>query len=155
MALVFLDRAQQQGTANTTISFSLFGFIPSFQTFAGVGNGNTTYYAAADAFGNFESGLGTYSAANTTLARTEIFESINANAAVTFTGTVNVFITYPSKKAVYLDEDGKVSAAASLIKNVPSGGYIKKRFCGKCCSCKSIHSNTISSQRISNGTIGG
>lgn len=124
MALVLLDRAQQQGTANTTVSFTLNGFIPSFKTFAGVGNGNTTYYAAADAFGNSESGLGTYSAANTTLARTEIFESSNANAAVTFTGTVNVFITYPSKKAVYLDAAGKLSAAASLMVNVPAGDIV-------------------------------
>jgi len=101
VALVLLDRSQQTGTANTTISFTLSGTVTGFQSLAGVGNTNTTYYSAFDASGNWEVGLGTYSTTGPTLTRTTILSSSNSGAAVTFSGTVNVFVTYPSSKSVY------------------------------------------------------
>jgi len=101
MALVLADRVQQTGTANTTVSFTLSGSVTGFQSFAVVGNTNTTYYSAFDASGNWEVGLGTYSTTGPTLTRTTILTSSNSNAAVTFSGTVNVFVTYPSSKSVY------------------------------------------------------
>ena len=61
MALAIYDRVLQNGTANTTVSFTLSGSVTGYQSFAAVGNGNTTYYAATDNFGNWETGLGTYS----------------------------------------------------------------------------------------------
>ena len=61
MALVLLDRVQQTGTANTTVSFTLTGSVTGFQSFAGIGNGNTTFYEGTDASGNWETGLGTQS----------------------------------------------------------------------------------------------
>ena len=76
MALVLLDRVQQTGTANTTVSFTLSGSVTGFQSFAGVGNGNTTYYAATDLSGNWEAGIGTY-ATGGTLTRTTILASSN------------------------------------------------------------------------------
>jgi hypothetical protein len=96
MALVVADRVQQTGTANTTVSFTLSGSVTGFQSFAVVGNGNTTYYSATDASGNWEVGLGTYSTTGPTLTRTTVYSSSNSNSAVTFSGTVNVFITYPA-----------------------------------------------------------
>jgi hypothetical protein len=96
VALVLLDRAQQTGTANTTVSFTLTGTVTGFQSLAGIGNTNTTYYSAFDASGNFEVGVGTYSTTGPTLTRNTILSSSNSGAAVTFVGTVNVFITYPS-----------------------------------------------------------
>lgn len=100
MALVLLDRSQQTGTANTTISFTLSGTVTGFQSLAGVGNTNTTYYSAFDASGNWETGLGTYSTTGPTLTRTTVYASSNSGSAVTFSGTVNVFITQPSSITV-------------------------------------------------------
>lgn len=109
MALVLLDRVQQTGTANTTVSFTLTGTVTGFQSFTVVGNGNTTYYSATDATGNWEVGLGTYSTTGPTLTRTTILSSSNAGAAVTFSGSVNVFVTYPAGKSVNLDASGNAT----------------------------------------------
>jgi hypothetical protein len=101
MALVVNDRVQQTGTANTTVSFTLSGAVTGFQSFSVVGNGNTTYYSATDTSGNWEVGLGTYSTTGPTLTRTTVLSSSNSGSAVTFSGTVNVFVTYPASKAVF------------------------------------------------------
>ena len=107
MALVLADRVQQTGVANTTVSFTLSGSVTGFQSFAAVGNGNTTYYSAFDASGNWEVGVGTY-ATGGTLTRTTIISSSNSGSAVTFSGTVDVFVTYPSGKSVNQDASGNV-----------------------------------------------
>jgi hypothetical protein len=97
MALVLADRVQQTATANTTVSFTLVGVVSGFQSFAVVGDTNLTYYAASDTAGNWEVGVGTYSVTGPTLDRTTILSSSNSGSAVTFSGSVNVFITYPSQ----------------------------------------------------------
>ena len=112
MALVLADRVQQTGTANTTVSFTLSGSVAGFQSFAVVGDTNTTYYSATDSSGNWEVGLGTYSTTGPTLTRTTVSTSSNSNAAVTFSGTVNVFVAYPSGKSVNKDASGNVSGYA-------------------------------------------
>jgi hypothetical protein len=104
MALVLKDRVQETGTGNTTVSFTLSGAVAGYQSFSAIGNTNTTYYAATDASNNWEAGLGTYSTTGPTLTRTTILSSSNSGAAVTFSGTVNVFCTYPSSRSLYLDE---------------------------------------------------
>jgi len=114
MALALNDRVQQTGTANTTVSFTLSGSVTGFQSFAVVGNGNTTYYSAFDATGNWEVGIGTYSTTGPTLTRTTILASSNSGSAVTFVGTVNVFVTYPSSKSVNLDASGNASALGTV-----------------------------------------
>ena len=111
MALVLADRVQQTGTANTTVSFTLSGSSTGFQSFtAGVGNGNTTYYSAFDPSGNWEVGLGTYSTTGPTLTRTTIYSSSNSGSAVTFSGTVNVFVTYPAGRSVNQDTSNTATA---------------------------------------------
>ena len=114
MALVLADRVQQTGTANTTVSFTLSGTVASFQSFAVIGNTNTTFYAATDATGNWESGLGTYSTTGPTLTRTTVYASSNSGSAVTFSGTCNIFVTYPSGRSVNLDASGNVSALGTI-----------------------------------------
>ena len=108
MALVTYDRVQETGTANTTVSFTLTGAITGYQSFSVVGNGNTTYYGATDGT-NWEVGLGTYSTTGPTLTRTTIYASSNAGSAVTFSGTVSIFLTYPSERAVYLADNGTLT----------------------------------------------
>ena len=110
MALVLADRVQQTGTANTTVSFSLTGAVTGFQSFTVIGNGNTTYYSSTDASGNWEVGIGTY-ATGGTLTRTTVLASSNSGSGVTFSGTVNVFVTYPSERSVNLDQSTSTAYA--------------------------------------------
>jgi hypothetical protein len=113
MALVLYDRVQQTGTANTTVSFTLSGSVTGYQSFSVVGNGNTTYYGATDTSGNWEAGIGTY-ATGGTLTRTTILASSNSGSAVTFSGTVTVFVTYPAEKSINYDENGVATIGTTL-----------------------------------------
>jgi len=131
MAFVLVDRVQQTGTANTTVSFTLSGSVTGFQAFTVIGDGNTTYYAATDTSGNFEVGIGTYTLSTTTLARTTILASSNSGNAVTFSGTVTVFVTYPAKRAViggegYIENAGTVNTSSTIntSNNAISGGPV-------------------------------
>jgi hypothetical protein len=124
MALALNDRVQQQGTANTTVSFTLTASVTGFQSFAVIGNGNTTYYSATDAAGNWEVGIGTYSTTGPTLTRNTILSSSNSNTAVTFSGVVNVFVTYPSSKSVNLDGSSNVSALGTVSSGTWQGSTI-------------------------------
>ena len=111
MALQLADRVQQTGTANTTVSFSLTGAVVGFQAFsAAITTGNTTYYSSTDTSGNWEVGIGTLTS-TTLLTRTTILSSSNSGSAVTFSGTVTVFITYPSERSVNLDQSTSTAFA--------------------------------------------
>jgi len=105
MAFVIADRVQETSTSTGTGTIVLAGAVTGYQSFAVVGNTNTTYYTIADQAGsNWEVGIGTYYSGNVSLARTTILASSNANAVVNFTtGIKTVFITYPAEKAVYSD----------------------------------------------------
>jgi hypothetical protein len=129
MALVLYDRVQQTGTANTTVSFTLSGSVTGYQSFSVVGNGNTTFYGATDTSGNWEVGIGTY-ATGGTLTRTTILASSNSGSAVTFSGTVTVFVTYPSEKSVNLDASGNVSALGTITSGVWNGTTIPVAYGG-------------------------
>ncbi len=111
MALVLKDRVKETTTTAGTGTVTLAGAAAGFQSFSVVGNGNTTYYAIVDAVtGDWEVGLGTYTASGTTLSRTTILSSSAGGAAVSFAaGTKDVFCTYPSEKSVYLDAAGIVA----------------------------------------------
>lgn len=121
MPLVLANRVQETGTANTTVSFTLTGAVTGFQSFAVIGNTNTTYYSATDGSGNWEVGLGTYSTTGPTLTRTTVYASSNSGSAVTFSGAVNIFVTYPSGRSVNLDESGNVSALGTVTSGTWQG----------------------------------
>lgn len=106
MALVLKDRVQESATPNTTVSFTCNGAITGFQAFSVIGNGNVTFYTAVDASGNWENGVGTYTTAGNLVTRTTISASSNAGSAVTFSGTVNLFISYPATKSINYDANG-------------------------------------------------
>jgi hypothetical protein len=105
MALVVKDRVRVTSATTGTGTFTLGAAVNTFQDFSVIGNGNTTYYAIVDsASGDWEVGLGTYTASGTTLSRDTILESSNSGSAVNFgAGTKDVFVTYPAEKAVYFD----------------------------------------------------
>ncbi len=94
MALKFADRVKETTTTTGTGSITLAGTKPGFRTFnAAISNGDTCYYCIADAAtGDWEVGLGTFTA-NTTLARTTVQASSNSGSAVSFAaGTKDVFL---------------------------------------------------------------
>jgi hypothetical protein len=108
MALVIADRVQETTTTTGTGTITLAGAVAGFQSFAVIGNGNTTYYTITSG-NNWEVGIGTYTSSGTTLARTTILSSSNADAAITLSGTSTVFSSYPSERAVMTDVPQTVS----------------------------------------------
>ncbi len=105
MAIVLKDRVKETSTTAGTGTITLDGAVTGFQSFAAVGNGNTTYYAIVDnATGAWEVGIGTYTSSGTTLSRDTVLSSSNSGSLVSFTSNPkDVFITYPSEKSVYED----------------------------------------------------
>jgi hypothetical protein len=107
MALVVKDRVQETSATAGTGTLTLAGAVLGFQSFSAVGDGNTTYYTIADPAGDWEVGIGTYTASGTTLSRDTVLSSSNGGSFVTFgSNTKNVFVTYPSGRSVYLDSAG-------------------------------------------------
>jgi len=111
MALVLKDRVKETSTTAGTGTLTLAGAVAGFQSFAAVGNGNTTYYAIADAVtGAWEVGIGTYTASGTTLSRDTVLSSSNSGSLVNFAAnTKDVFVTYPSSKSAYQDAAGVIA----------------------------------------------
>ena len=119
MPLVVKDRVNETSTTTGTGTFTLAGAVTGFQTFAAIGDGNTTYYTIVLQGGSeWEVGLGTYTSSGTTLSRNTILSSSNSNNAVNFSaGTKNVFCDYPAPKAVYGDATNTAFAAQIAASN--------------------------------------
>lgn len=102
MALVIKDRVKETSTTTGTGTFTLAGAATGFQSFAAIGDGNTTFYTIVLVGGNeWEVGIGTYTSSGTTLSRGTILSSSNSGSAVNFSaGTKDVFVTYPSERAI-------------------------------------------------------
>lgn len=103
MALILADRVKDTTTTSSTGTVTLSGTAPTgYQNFSVIGNGNTTYYTIAhQTLGEWEVGIGTYTSAGTTLARTTVLASSNAGSLVNFSaGTKDVFVTYPAERTV-------------------------------------------------------
>ena len=100
MALILADRVQETTTTTGTGTVTLAGAASGFQSFAAVGNGNSTYYTITGGT-DWEVGIGTYTSSGTTLSRTTVLSSSNSGSLVNFpAGTKNVFVTYPASLAV-------------------------------------------------------
>jgi hypothetical protein len=140
MALVVADRIKESTTTTGTGTYSLGGAATGFESFATIGNGNTTYYCCTDGT-DFEVGIGTYTLSGTTLARTTILQSSNGDDAVNWTaGTRDIFVTQPAEKAVYLDASGNIEAFnASNLTAI---------------NASNISSGTLSEDRLPNGGAG-
>lgn len=99
MAFVLADRVKETTTTAGTGTVTLLGASTGYQSFAAIGDGNTTYYTIAGQTGSeWEVGIGTYASSGTTLARTTVISSSNAGSLVNFSaGTKDVFVTYPAE----------------------------------------------------------
>jgi hypothetical protein len=123
MALVLADRVKETTTTTGTGTVTLLGASTGYQSFAAVGNANTTYYTIAGQTGSeWEVGIGTYTSSGTTLSRDTVLASSNSGSLVTFSaGTKDVFVTYPAGRSVYAN--GTVlTATNSSILPATSGG---------------------------------
>lgn len=103
MALVIKDRVKETTATTGTGTLTLAGALNGFDSFAEIGDGNTTYYSCTDGT-DFEVGIGTYTASGTTLSRDTIFES--------------------SSTKITADVNGAVSASASVTVDNVQGGTL-------------------------------
>jgi hypothetical protein len=129
MTLVLADRVKDSTTTTGTGTVTLSGTAPTgYQTFgAGVGDGNTTYYTISGGL-EWEVGIGTYTAAGTTLSRSTVISSSNAGSLVTFSaGTKDVFVTYPASRAMPLSQFSysTTATAAGTTTLVASSNYLQ------------------------------
>jgi hypothetical protein len=130
MALVVFDRVQETTATTGTGPITLTGAVAGFQSFAVIGNGNTTFYCIVNAT-NWEVGIGTYSTTGPTLSRTTILANyLGTTAAISLVGPSNVFVTYPAEKSVNLDGSGNVSPLGTITSGVWNGTTIPVAYGG-------------------------
>lgn len=98
MALVLADRVQETTTTTGTGTLSLFGAVPGFQSFAAIGDGNTTYYAIVSGT-DWEVGIGTYTSSGATLSRDTVKASSNSGSLVNLTSQSLVFCDFAASLA--------------------------------------------------------
>jgi hypothetical protein len=129
MTLVLADRVRDSTTTTGTGAVTLSGTAPTgYQTFGtGVGDANTTYYTISGGL-EWEVGIGTYTAAGTTLSRSTVISSSNAGGLVTFSaGTKDVFVTYPASRATPLSQFSytTTATAAGTTTLVATSSYLQ------------------------------
>jgi len=119
---VVYDRVQETTTTSGTGSVTLLGAVSGFQSFAVVGNTNTTYYTITDG-AQWEVGIGTYSTSGPTLARTTVLSNSNGNTSpITLSGGIaQVFVTYTAEKSVNLDASGNVTPLGTIASGTWQG----------------------------------
>ena len=116
MAFVLADRVQETTTTTGTGTVTLAGASTGFQSFAAVGNGNTTFYTIADSSGsNWEIGIGTYTSSGTTLSRDTVLSSSNSGSLVNFpVGTKNVFVTFPASSTLFALNNQTITSSYAI-----------------------------------------
>jgi hypothetical protein len=133
MAFVLADRVRETTTTTGTGSVTLGGAVTGFQTFAAIGNANTTYYTiAGQGTSEWEVGIGTYTSSGTTLARNTVLSSSNSGSLVNFSsGTKDVFCDYPAGRAViggmgYIENEAVITQSSTINDghNAISGGPV-------------------------------
>ena len=115
MALIKADRVRESSTTTGAGAFTLSGAEATFRTFSSVcATGDTVYYTIAHRTANeWETGLGTYSSANT-LTRTTVHASSNSGAAVNFSaGTKEVFLALTARHLDRIQDNGQSTAIGS------------------------------------------
>ena len=110
MALVFADLVKETTSTTGTGTLTLTGAVTNFQTFAAIGNANTTYYRIISGTSS-EVGIGTYTLSGTTLSRdTVLYSTAGGVTKITVASGATVICTYPAEKVVILDGSGNATA---------------------------------------------
>jgi hypothetical protein len=156
MALVLKDRVKETTTTTGTGTLTLLGAATGYQSFTAIGDGNTCYYAiATTGSAQWEVGIGTYTASGTTLSRDTILDSSTGGGAIDLAaGTKEVFVTYPSEKAVFEDASGDVVQNQFTSMNVTGTATINvgtfTTITGAGSGITSINASNISSGTLAN-----
>jgi hypothetical protein len=121
MAFVLADRVKETTTTTGTGAVTLLGASTGYQSFSAIGNANSTYYTiAGQSSSEWEVGIGTYTSSGTTLSRDTVLASSNSGSLVTFSaGTKDVFVTYPSERAIiggqgYIENANTVAVSSTI-----------------------------------------
>ena len=110
MALVFADLVKETTSTTGTGTLTLTGAVTNFQTFAAIGNANTTYYRIISGTSS-EVGIGAYTLSGTTLSRdTVLYSTAGGVTKITVASGATVICTYPAEKVVILDGSGNATA---------------------------------------------
>lgn len=108
MAFVLADRVKETSVTSGLGSVALNGPFGGFQSFsAGIGDGNSTYYAIENEL-QWEVGIGTYSASSNSISRDQVLASSNGNSKITLNGVSIVFCTYAAGRSVYFNNQDLV-----------------------------------------------
>lgn len=100
MPLVLENRVKTTSTTTGTGNLTLSTAATGFQSFAGIGNNNDTYYCITDGT-DWEVGKGKYISTGTLLTRDTIYESSNGGSKVNWTaGTRDVFCMLPAEAGI-------------------------------------------------------
>jgi hypothetical protein len=117
MALVFADLVQETTSTTGTGTLTLSGAVSGFQSFAAIGNTNTTYYRIKSGLDS-EVGIGTYTLSGTTLSRdTVLYSSAGGTTKITVVTGATVSCVYPAERAVYLDAVGNLGIGGASAVN--------------------------------------
>lgn len=110
----YFSMIRESTSSSGTSDFTLTGAVTGgFRTFASVfTNGDTTHYQARNSAGQYEDGLGTYSAG--VLARTYVVSnSLGTTAKINFTTVPQVYVVMPAQYGARSVHRG-VSAAGTV-----------------------------------------
>ena len=130
MALILSDRVKETTTTTGTGTYTLGGAALGFESFASIGNSNTTYYCCTNGT-DFEVGIGTYTSSGTTLARTTILQSSNSDNEVNWSaGTREIFCTLPAEKSVVKDTNDDIILANNEEIKLGTNGALRIRHAG-------------------------
>jgi hypothetical protein len=153
MALIVKDRIKESTTTTGTGTLTLAGATTGFQTFAAVGNANTTYYAILNG-SNWEVGLGTYTASGTTLSRDTILSSSNSGAAITLAGVSDVFCTYPSEKAVILNSSDVIEGSEIVVEgNIAANAVTTNKILDNAVTTNKIPDAAIITAKVADNAV--
>lgn len=117
MALVIKDRVKETTSTAGTGTFTLDGAVGGFDSFAEIGDGNTTYYSCTDGT-DFEVGIGTYTASGTTLSRDTVLESSGVTASADVNGAVS------SSTSVAVDGNSGTIAVGMRVRGTGISGVV-------------------------------
>ncbi len=115
MAFIVADRVLETTSTTGTGSLTLVGAVSGYQSFAAIGDANTTYYTIVSGT-DWETGIGTYTSSGTTLSRDIVLDSsAGGTTKIVVTPNATVFCNYPAGKAVYKDASNIVTVPTLAI----------------------------------------
>ena len=153
MALIVKDRIKESTNTTGTGTLTLTGATAGFQTFAAVGDASTTYYAILNG-NNWEVGLGTYTASGTTLSRDTVLSSSNAGAALNLSGGSDVFCTYPSEKAVFLNSSDVIEGTNIVVEgNIAANAVTTDKIINDAVTDVKIINDAVTTNKIADAAV--